>query len=438
MKNLFKTTFLSYTLLLSSIMLVLLSSCRDKEINKITYIGNVPIYMSYSDLRSSIQSEESKEIKISGKIYIYNNYLLINDYLKGIHVFDNSNPSNPIALGFINIPGNIDMSIKNDILYVDSYIDLVALDISDITNVQEIDRAKDIYSYKIPAAENNNYRVAAADENKGVVIGYEIKEVSERTVYENHYLYYNCWTCRDDIFAFDALSTTGISSPITNSVAGNTGLAGSMAGFSQVGDYLYCIDGNDILSISLDKLKLENTVETTRTLETIFPAKGKLFFGTTSGMVIYDLTDPIAPTFFSEFNHAISCDPVVVQGDYAYVTLRTGSACAGWNNQLDVINIADLANPQLVKSVDFHNPHGLGIDGDHLFICDGTAGLKIYDASDISAIESNQLYAYSNITSTDVIPLKEGKTLIMVGKESLIQYDYSDISNVKVLSTINF
>ena len=66
----------------------------------------------------------------------------------------------------------------------------------------------------------------------------------------------------------------------------------------------------------------------------------------------------------------------------AYVTLRTGTNCGGNLNTLDVVNIKDINSPKLVMSYGLTNPHGLGKDGDLLFICDGTAGLKVYDASD--------------------------------------------------------
>ncbi len=49
---------------------------------------------------------------------------------------------------------------------------------------------------------------------------------------------------------------------------------------------------------------------------------------------------------------------------------------------LSVVNIKNIDQPKLVMTYPLTNPHGLGKDGDLLFICDGTAGLKIFDASD--------------------------------------------------------
>ena len=50
-------------------------------------------------------------------------------------------------------------------------------------------------------------------------------------------------------------------------------------------------------------------------------------------------------------------------------------------SQLDVVDLSDLSAPTLVKSYGMDNPYGLGLDDDLLFVCDGTSGLKIYDAS---------------------------------------------------------
>ena len=71
------------------------------------------------------------------------------------------------------------------------------------------------------------------------------------------------------------------------------------------------------------------------------------------------------------------------------------------------------------------NPHGLGKSGDLLFICDGTAGLKIYDASDPKTTWKHLVYAYPNINAYDVIPI--GNVLVLIGDDGLYQYNYSNI-----------
>jgi hypothetical protein len=46
--------------------------------------------------------------------------------------------------------------------------------------------------------------------------------------------------------------------------------------------------------------------------------------------------------YASTYSHIASCDPVVAQGDYAYVTLSTnGTRCWCGVNQMDVIKISN-------------------------------------------------------------------------------------------------
>jgi hypothetical protein len=156
--------------------------------------------------------------------------------------------------------------------------------------------------------------------------------------------------------------------------------------------------------------------------------------GTTTGMLIYDISDAALPTYISSYNHISSCDPVVVDGQYAYATLRTGTRCANGQNLLDVIDISSITSPYLVKSYPLFNPHGLGVDGNLLFICDGDAGLKIYNKSDPLAIITNQIAHYPDFNTFDVIPMNG--ILMLIGNEGLYQYDYSDPQNITQISYI--
>jgi len=160
----------------------------------------------------------------------------------------------------------------------------------------------------------------------------------------------------------------------------------------------------------------------------------KMFVGTTTGMLIYDITDAKKPTQISHYDHITACDPVVADGNYAYVTLRTGNRCTNAQNLLEVIDISSITNPYLVKSYPMYNPHGLGIDGDLLFICDGTAGLKIYDRSDPLDIINKKLAHYPDFFTYDVIP-KDG-VLMLVGKDGIYQYNYSNPANIVQISHI--
>ncbi len=117
------------------------------------------------------------------------------------------------------------------------------------------------------------------------------------------------------------------------------------------------------------------------------------------------------------------------------MTLRGGSSCGGFENQLDVIDISNINAPELIKTYTMHNHHGLGIDSTTLFICDGDEGLKIFDASDPLKVTDNQLNHFEDIDAFDVIPL--GGHLLLIGEDGLHQYDYRDKTAIFLLSTLN-
>ena len=168
---------------------------------------------------------------------------------------------------------------------------------------------------------------------------------------------------------------------------------------------------------------------TWRGLETIFQYENKLFFGTQTGMLVYDITDPVNPVKISEFNHIQSCDPVVVEGDLAYVTLSSGNSCNRGVDRLDIIDLSDITDPQLLKSYAMTNPHGLGIDDNTLFICDGA---EIYNSEDPYDL---QLIAhFPGIHAWDVIPVQG--LLLMIGDDGFYQYDYIGPDQIRLISTI--
>ena len=132
-----------------------------------------------------------------------------------------------------------------------------------------------------------------------------------------------------------------------------------------------------------------------------------------------------------------ACDPVVVQDNLAYVTIRSGVTCGGSDvNELQVIDISNLANPILLSTFEMFNPHGLGIDGNVLFICDGEAGLKVFNAENPLTIGNQLIHQFQNIQATDVIP--HNQIAILIGENGLFQYDYSNPEHITLLSTINF
>jgi hypothetical protein len=73
-----------------------------------------------------------------------------------------------------------------------------------------------------------------------------------------------------------------------------------------------------------------------------------LFLGPRDGMYIYFLDNPASPEHRSYTARFWSYDPVVVQGDYAYVTLRTSDVSWRDENPLQIYDISNSYNPKFV------------------------------------------------------------------------------------------
>lgn len=120
--------------------------------------------LSFEELRKDIDYLGPKNIATNGKILLYKHYLLINEPDLGIHIFDNADPANPVALGFLPILGTTDFSIKDDILYADSYVDLLTFDVSSMEDISLRYRLEDTFE---PRYNPNRYDV---DPEAGVIL----------------------------------------------------------------------------------------------------------------------------------------------------------------------------------------------------------------------------------------------------------------------------
>jgi hypothetical protein len=200
----------------------------------------------------------------------------------------------------------------------------------------------------------------------------------------------------------------------------STALAGSLSRFAIAGNTLYCVKGNalDIYDISNNaQPNYLSSYGGTRNIETAFIRDSvTLFLGTPTGMQILNITNRAFPSTVSFYSHIRSCDPVVADKNYAYVTLRSGTPCGMGLNQLDIIDIDTLQKPKLLKSYALTHPYGLAILGNRLLVCDG--GIRLFDVSDpfdmkfLSANSSSKIY--------DVIPLSQ--SLITVGDDGMKQF----------------
>lgn len=206
---------------------------------------------------------------------------------------------------------------------------------------------------------------------------------------------------------------------------------GSTAKFAIKGDFLYTVENESLRVFDIsneDETLLLKKLDVNWKIETIFPYGNLLFLGTQSGVMIYDISAPSRPRYISDYAHIVSCDPVVTDGNYAYVTLRTGTNCGRPINELHILNLTDIANPVLINSISMTNPRGLAINNDILYVCDD--GVKVLDVSDkkhIIAIDH-----IKNIPANDIIFYRN--QLLVIADDGFYQFDANDLTQISFYS----
>ena len=402
-------------------MIVLLALCtmqgcvKDQVMTRTTVYR--PVYKTKEEVRANIKSSSPIELTAPGKLFYKDGYVFLNELNKGVHIIDVSNPSAPNNIAFVHVPGAVDLAVRGNILYADMYTDLAAIDITNPKAVQ----LKTVVPGVFP--DRNYYPFIP---NKEMVI---TEWIAVDTVLRN-----------DENISWGMMKAEArvmSASPSSSAPGVSNGTGGSMARFALSDDRMYTVDHS--------KLKVFNTAIPEKPvyvkevsagswdIETIFPFGKNLFLGSMTGMHIFDISSKDNPLKTGSFTHARVCDPVISDGKNAFVTLRNGSKCAGFINQLDVVDISDLSKPKLLKTYPMTNPHGLSKEGDILIICDGADGVKFFNAADVNNIR--QLAHVKGMNAFDVIAL--GRIAMVSAEDALYLIDFSLPSNPVVKGSVS-
>lgn len=419
-----KKKIIPFVLLLISSPLIFTCCVKDTCKDSYTYTLYKPVYETVSQLKANIKSGSPEEIENPGKIVILGHYIFLNEIEKGVHIIDNKNPASPQNVSFVKIPGNIDLAVKGNTLYADCYADLVTLDVSDPAHVSLKDYKENVMQFPYAlrgAAYTSQYKISGWEKKDTLVV--------ESCIGGGVIALQN-----EGFYVSDAANNASV--PAANN-SKEIGTSGSMARFAIVDNYLYTVDNSDLhvfdISNSDDPTFLNSTTVDFH-VETIYPFGNKLFIGSNDGMFIYSLNgSPENPVKTGQFTHARSCDPVISDGEFAYITLHSGSSCLGYNNELDIVRLNMLVDASLVQIYNLTSPRGLSKDGNLLFVCDGSDGLKVFDASNVLNIKLLQQLpigdAYDVIASDNVA--------LVVTTDALYQFDYSDPTHLHLLSKIS-
>jgi hypothetical protein len=405
------------TLLCIAAFCVLLSSCiKDKVTHH--YKIKVPVYALKTDVYNNIHSNAPQQISNPGKMFLLNNKLFVTEKNKGIHIIDNANPSDPKNISFIPIPLNEDVAVKDNVLYADCGADMLLLDVSNPAAVSLI-------KYIPNAFPSKQYQYGYYVDSTRVIIDWIIKDtVADETIFNNYYM-------MEDVMVLSNQSTGN------NGGGGSQGVSSSMSRFTIMNNYLYTVSTSTLyaydITISDNPVK-KNEKQIGWNVETIYPFTNFLLIGSQTGMYIFNVSNPADPVYTSVYTHINSCDPVIADGNYAYVTLRDGTTCQTFTNQLEVLNIQTPASPQLIKTLPLTNPHGLAKDGNVLLICDGAAGLRSLDASNPEQVLVKNTFTMSS--TYDVIALNGIAYVTAEDGLYVFNYNTSDYS-LTFLAKIN-
>lgn len=403
-----------------------LSGCLKDKVTR-SYTLFKPVYESKEKVLASITSGPGQKLKKPGKIYVYGNFLFVNEVNEGIHVFSYADPANPVNKAFIKIPGNLDIAVRGNTLYADLYSDMLTLDISDPLDAKVTHQYTNVFNER-------NYGHGFVADSSQYIVGWEQRDTTVN--FEESPVCVGCgtgmiWLSGPQMSMAEGSFYAGSKTPV--------GVAGSMARFSLVDNYLYLVSAQSLQTFDVSTPETPLRVSDAyfawgTSIETIYPFRDKLFIGSTTGMFIFDISTSGQPQYVSGLAHFRSCDPVITDGDYAFVTLRTGTICGGiQESELQVVDVRNIQQPVVVSRVAMKEPYGLGLSGASLWVCDGEEGLKIIDVTD--PLKPSLKRVIGGINPFDVIPLNE--IMIVSAKEGIFLYENKAAENIKLISKLN-
>lgn len=204
------------------------------------------------------------------------------------------------------------------------------------------------------------------------------------------------------------------------SLNGTDGVGGSMACFTVMGNYLYIVDMSTLhvydISSPAQPVKIASKYLGLN-IETLYNNGKNLFAGSSNGFYILSVSNPASPVVLANYQHVQSCDPVIADSLYAWVTLNTNQAFCGNNvNELQIVNISNPSSPSLLKRYTMTSPMGLSKNDTALFVCDN--GIKMYDCRNPQNVTLK--YAQYIVSAYDVIV--NDSLVMIIGPQGMAQY----------------
>ncbi|MDZ4757418.1 MAG: hypothetical protein SGJ10_04650 [Bacteroidota bacterium] len=394
-----------------------------------TFQVYTPVYQKWDEIRNSFGSTQPQPIRNIGDMVILGNRLYLVESDKGIHVADNTNIGQPVFLAFIKVPGCRQLSVRGTTLFADSYVDLLTIDASSPLQASIIKRDKDVYPF-------HQYEGGFADDaTKGAIVSWAKKDTTiiEDCSHPNN----SSFTTKNangqpQAFVQNSNSITSNLADLSGTgYQGPQAISSSYSRSASIGDYIYSLVNHELYVFHQTgglktKINLNNN-----NVETLQAANGNLFMGSETGMCIYDCSSPENPKKAGDFEHVQSKDPVVVEGNNAFVTTRRDNG-SGFN-ELNVVDITNIYFPKQKASSTLTGPYGLAVSEGNIYICDGTAGLHLY------SYQNSILTKVKNINTTpsyDIIYYNNA--LLVKGGDGLYYYNATQKNNPQIVGKTLF
>jgi tricorn protease-like protein len=154
----------------------LLSACFSLDYNPEPREAYVPVYGAGSD---SIRVGSPAPTIKGGKIFVLNNKLFQVETGTGIHIIDYTDKKQPKKLGFLHIPGCMEVAVKGNQLYTNQRQDLVVLDVSAYPAIKIDSRQQGIFPDMTVEPPVANVWYVCPEPGKGQVIRWEVKKVKQ-------------------------------------------------------------------------------------------------------------------------------------------------------------------------------------------------------------------------------------------------------------------
>lgn len=137
----------------------------------------VPVYAQVATIQQISVSPATPTLT-GGKIYASGQYIFQNDLNRGIHIIDNSVPSNPHKVAFLEIPYSTELAVKGNYLYTNSVSDLLVFNLQNPTQPALVKRVKDAFpmiNQEYPPYSGVSF--VCPDPSMGIVVDWKVEIV---------------------------------------------------------------------------------------------------------------------------------------------------------------------------------------------------------------------------------------------------------------------